>query len=478
MGELNIDFKPNHVQKQFIESRAKADLFSSRVGEGKSAGLAWSVFYHTRHNPGANWVILRDTFGNVQRSTQKEFFKWFPPGIMGDYHSTNKTFTWREGIASGTVTFMGMDDPTDASKLLSWELAGVAMDEPAPAAGSAGIDEMVFDLALTRLRQPGMNWYAMKLATNNPDESHWTYTKFVTPGMEGFMLWQPSIPENVDNLPPGYYEGIRATLAHRPDLVRRFVDGEFGFQSEGKAVTPQWSDKIHLANGLVPIKNTQLELCWDFGLNPTCIITQRTPQGFWLILDSMVGDGYGAEELIADQVKPLLASERYERLTRFRHIGDPAGNIREQSSAYRTAVASLRRELGGQWRNGPVRLRERIDPLQIALSKTIGGTGLVQVDRIRASAVWYALRGGWHYNVARSGVVSTEPKKNIHSHPGDAMGYGAAVLFPQGRLEKRDAITMPETGGYFGGRTTSQGFRIGKNYELTEIPKHGHVLPK
>ena len=188
-GQYKIDFHPNPIQRQFIESRAPADLFSSRAGEGKSTALVWSIFYHTRHNPGANWAVIRDTFENLQKSTLKTFFEWFPPGVFGTYHATKKEFTWYEGVAKGTVSFVGIDDPQDASKLLSWELGGIAMDEPAPAVGSAGIDEMVFDLGMTRLRQPGMKWYPVKLATNNPDESHWTYEKFVSPGVEGFQVW-------------------------------------------------------------------------------------------------------------------------------------------------------------------------------------------------------------------------------------------------------------------------------------------------
>src|SRR5690606_36216577 len=47
-------FNPNPVQRNFIESRAKADLFSSRMGEGKSTAIAWACLYHTRHNPGAS----------------------------------------------------------------------------------------------------------------------------------------------------------------------------------------------------------------------------------------------------------------------------------------------------------------------------------------------------------------------------------------------------------------------------------------
>lgn len=470
VSQHTTTFKPNPLQKGFIESRATADLFSSRRGEGKSVGLCWSILYHTRHNPGANWAVVRDTYENLQKTTMKTFFEWFPPGIYGDYHQTKKEFRWYSGIAEGTVNFVGMDAPDDATRFLSWELAGIAMDEPAPAVGSAGIDEMIFDLGTTCLRQPGMKWYCMKLAENNPDESHWTYKKFVQPGMDNYALWQPSNPENLSNLPADYYPNMRKNLAHRPDLIRRFVDGEFGFQQEGKQVTPQWSDKLHLANGLIPVPRQELTLLWDFGLNPTCIITQVTPQGFWLILDSVVGDGIGVSELIGDVVKPLLFS-KYKGYP-IRHVGDPNGNMREQSSSKRTAVKLLKRELGGTWRSGPVSFRERRDPLQQVLTKTIGGQGVVQVDRENAKEVWFALRGGWHYHVARTGLISELPKKNMPSHPGDAMGYGAAVLFPTRQFQVQGDFKAPPEAQYF----NAPKWRIGPPTGGVKLPKDGAVL--
>lgn len=449
------------------------------MGEGKSTAIAWACFYHTRHNPGARWAIIRDTFENIQGTTMKTFFEWFPPGVCGTYNASKKTFTWYDGVARGEVIFMGMDDPADSSKLMSRELAGFGIDEPAPAVGSTGVDEMIFTMALSRLRQPGMKWYAAKLAENNPDEAHWTYRHFVQPGTPDFKIWQPALPENLHHLPVRYYEEMRKTFATRPDLVRRFVEGEFGFQQIGKAVTPQWSDKIHLALGLTPIPRQDLFCLWDFGLNPTCLITQRTPLGHWLFLDGMCGDGIGVEELIEDWARPLLY-ERYKPLhCTLRHIGDPAGNQREASSASRSAVRAIvgPKGLGGTWRSGPVKPAERIEPLRAVLTRTISGRGVVQVDRERCGCLWHALRGGWHYHVARTGIVSGLPAKDMHSHPGDAASYGAAVLFPMGRLQK--ATTLPlttgQSGGYFGSGNTKPLF--GRSELGRKPPEHGAPLP-
>lgn len=463
-----ISFNPNAVQKQFIESQATADLFSSRVGEGKSAGLAWSVFYHNRHNPGANAIVVRDTWENLRATTLQEFFKWFPPGVFGTWNESHKTWKWAEGIGSGTVVWLGLDDPTDASKLQSREAAFIAMDEPAPAAQSGGIAETIFDIGFTRLRQPNMNWYGYKLATNNPDETHWTYKRFVDPGTEGFMVWQPSAPENVKNLPEDYYVNLRKLLGQNPSLVDRFVEGRYGFQQVGQPVTPEWNDLQHLAVGLAPMRGIELVLCWDFGLNPTCIITQVTPLRRWHILEAFVGEDEGVEELIAGQVKQVLAS-RYRGFS-WRHIGDPNGAMREQSSIKRSAVRVIQKELGGPFRRGPKEVAARVEPLRAILRQQNN----VVVDRVRAKAVWGALRGGWHYKITNTGVVSVTPLKNIHSHPGDALGYGAAVLFPLGRLLRpNSAIVRPETASYF---STSQDSVGPKAQPYAPVPAHGFTL--
>ena len=82
-GQFTLDFKPNPTQRNFICSQATADFFSTRVGEGKSTALNWAIFYHTKHNPGARWAMIRDTWENLRRTTLASFFEWFPPGVCG-----------------------------------------------------------------------------------------------------------------------------------------------------------------------------------------------------------------------------------------------------------------------------------------------------------------------------------------------------------------------------------------------------------
>lgn len=480
MAEPTTTFIANPTQRAFIEhipegydprdsstwGRKSIACMSCRMGEGKSCGLVWSVYYHTLNNPGATWLLARDTWVNCRDTTRKEFEKWFPAGRFGEWIAGERKFVWDTEATGleGEVYFTGLEDEKDASRLQSREYAGFGLDEPSPAAGTGGIASLIFETAMTRLRQPGMRYYSVRLAQNNPDESHWTYQKFVDPGTQGYVHFQTHSPENIRNLPPDYYKDMERDLG-REDLKRRFVKGEFGFQQLGKPVTSQWSDKLHLVDYLDPVKGVDLKLLWDFGLNATCIITQVTPLGYWLILESHVLDDGGTFQLIEDVMKPVLA-DRFKGF-KWSHIGDPAGNIREQSNSEQRATKVIRDQLGGGWQNGPKDIPARVNPLNAVLSRAVNGTGMVQVDKSRAQHVWHALRGGWHYALLAGGVVGAKPIKNKHSHPGDAMGYGAAKLFPGGKLQKRKMGLFKRPG---------PAIHFGNNKQF--IGRPGVVLPK
>lgn len=486
---VKIDFVANPTQRKFIESRAQADLFSSRKGEGKSTGLAWAIFYYTKHNPGANVLVLRDTWENLKRTTLEEFLFWFPDGVFGNWIAGDKCYIWdtaRTGM-KGKVYWLGVDGEEDANKIASMPLAMVAIDEPSAASGSsAGIPEFIFDTCLAQLRQPGMNWYCCKLAQNNPDESHWTHKRFVDPGtppdpdidllplqQSGFVSHQTQEPENTQNLPPGYYDTMAKNWKHRPDLIKRFVKGKYGFQQIGHAVTKEWSDDLHLTSNIEPVKGMPLLLLWDGGLNPTCVITQITPVGYWLILESHVGDGIGMFQLIENIVKPRMTS-RFQGFT-WGSVGDPNLSTPEQSDSRQRASKVITTEIGGRFIRGVNDIDARVQPLKAVLTRTINGIGVVQVDRVHAKEVWFALRGGWHFHKARSGVVGGIVKDQ-HSHPGDCMGYGAARLFPLGQLQKKKKKhKLPQQKNYFG-RAPHPGTSMGMSRKDVRVPKEARTL--
>ena len=446
-----VRFIANPIQRQFIESRAEADLWSCRMGEGKSAGLCWASFFHAKENPGARHVFFRDTYVNLQRTTQAEFFKWFPPGRVGTWHEAKKLWKWNvDGLGKAEVLWMGADSEDDISRLQSLSIGGAFFDEPAPGSDSGGIPHSIFGTAATRLRDGGQgtNWYALKLAENSPDETHWTYIEFVDPGQpvhddpippdqeRGFKLHRGS-PENLLHLPRGYYERLerRMTAMGRPDLVRRFVHGDFGFQQSGQPVTPQYREDLHGYDYLMPENNTDLLLLWDFGAGTgtTCTVTQPRKDGHWDVLASWNEPGSGVKQLIASHVRPYLNTDANGLY--YWHSGDPAGSSRDASDSTQNSVRMIRDELGGRWRNGALKLADGIDPLRWALSQLLpDGEPMVRVSKKDAIIVHRSLRGGWKYRTQGSGVVAQTPTKDSNSHPGDTMRYGASVLYPHATM--------------------------------------------
>ena len=470
-GTVRPDDWPKHVKPQVV------DLFSCRMGEGKSAGLCWAVWYYTRYNPGAHCALIRDTWENMRDTTMVEFFRWFPPGIMGKFTKSEKRFEWDAKGLRGSVTFMGMDDEKDAHKLQSRDFGMFGIDEPSPAAGTGGVQAMIFETALTRLRQPGMQWYAAKLAQNNPDESHWTYKKFIDPGIAGYRHFQTAAPENEENLPPGYYSEMRKDLSGRPDLQRRFVEGQFGYQQQGVSVTPRFNEKVHVTTGLQPIPGCTLILSWDGGLTPCCTIHQIAPSGIWYVLDCVIEEDGGIYQLIEDGVYTLLETKYKAFRGKWEHIGDPSLANREQSDARTSAVKVIRDTLGGRWRSGPIDILSGTDPLNKRIGLLgPGGQGMIQVDRENAKPVWHALRGGWHYPKHAGGVVGGKPIKN---HPdsdvGDTLRYFAGIYFPRGEAKvsgRKNRVSKPASYTH-----SHSGVHKSLKRTIATIPKEFREIP-
>jgi hypothetical protein len=449
--DKEVKFIANPTQHAAITSRYEADLFSCRVGEGKSAALCWASFYHQKHNPGAEHAFIRTTFVDLERTTQKEFFNWFRG--FGVYQAQKRYWRWHDELGGGGIYWFGLDNEEDVDRLRSMDLAGAFVDEAAPANEDGGIPESAFGMLQGRLRQKKMRWYKLMFATNNPDETHWTYRNFVDPGlapspkedllpeqMPGFKLWKTASPENLANLPAGqgYYNRLMKTYVQmgRQDLAARFVEGKFGVAEKGVGVTSaQWNPDVHLVRGPLPfLEDVPIRMAWDFGHTPTCLVSQLTPAGHWDQLYAFVGKRQGVAEIIEAHVIGLLTGHApwFAKDGMLLHTGDPNGETPDQASYRSIAVKMILQGLGGLWAPGPPKTDDRIQSARAVLRRMNGGMGFVRVSATNASLLYLALRGGWHFPKNKSGVVGNEPVKDQHSHPGDAFGYAAAKWFPTG----------------------------------------------
>ena len=97
---------------------------------------------------------------------------------------------------------------------------------------------------------------------------------------------------------------------------------------------------------------------------------------------------------------------------------------------------------------------------------------MIHVDRRNCKHVWHALRGGWAFPVYKDGTVGTEPKKNRHSHPGDAVGYGASILYPLSKInkERKDGVNTKNTKH---AKHTFGKAKLGFEKPGLKLPRHG-----
>lgn len=460
----------------FVHCNADLAILYGPRGEGKTVGSIARILRLSGESPDAwpvRWVVLRDTWVNLTRTIIPTLEEGHRLGWWhAEFTEGKSECMLNRGLAH--LYLWGYDHDRDANKFQGFEAGGVVIEEPAPAADLvSGVPASVLALASSSLRQKNVKYPSIQIPMNPPDDDHWTIEladQLEELGLEHVQYKVFRIPAGENrHLPPGYRERMRALLeaAGRQDLVRRLVEGQIGTVRVGEPVTPEFSDD-HIAKEPIDIRyGFQTFRFWDFGLNPTCIWAQLTPSGCLNVLGCVVGVNMGVEELIEQHVIPWEAKWKLWKITarrkdswreapyaalarstakgrnfQVRDIGDPAGYERDQSSSERSARKSLENLLHTTLEKGPVPWPARRDSVKAVLTRMIGGRPLLQIDP-EAAPLIQALRGRWRYAKYPTGRVSPEPIKDMASHPGDAFGYGCAVLWPVHELTEQATSANP-----------------------------------
>lgn len=376
--------------------------------------------------------------------------------------------------------FLGMDTFADLSKFQGFKAGRLWIEEPAPvvdvsggvAAASAGLPAEVFGVGATSLRQLGVE-PRIVITMNPPDEENWTMKlhdrlrdlqrarpdlRHVT--MRIFDL-KPGENRYITDQQRGVWEAA-LVMAGRGDVVARLIHGQVGFVQLGEAVTPEYSDALHLAPGRLFFSPHQRTVwrSFDFGQNPTCVWAQEMASGRLHILGARVGENIGMEQFVDLHLLPFERTfgEEFPH-HEIRSTGDPAGLYPEQSNSEQTAVRVLEQALGRTfgYEKGPVAWPTRLQAIKGLLGgPTIRGTGRLQIDPVQAQAVRKALRGGAHYPKDGNGnpvmtVQAMKKASGLHSHPFDCLCYLAAAIWTPGGIYEttraRRAPTAPRSGG-------------------------------
>jgi hypothetical protein len=423
------------------------------IGSGKSVACCWEL-WRRLHEQGkaedgirrSRWVIVRNTYRELTDTTLKTWRDWF--AAVGEWRVGDMSYLIRHGEVEAEILFRALDRPDDVKKLLSLELTGAWVNE------AREVPRGVIDMLQGRVgrypsqRQGGPTWYGVIMDTNPPDTDHWWYVLFEEQRPDGWRLFrQPSAlseaAENLDNLPPAYYQ--RMLAGKTPEWTKVYVHGDYGMVSDGRPVFPEYRDTQHCTtHTIAPTAGEPLFVGIDFGLTPAAVILQQVA-GQWRALAEVVTDDMGAVrfgELLKGVLQRDFKGYRIGAIT-----GDPAGEGRSQVDE-RTPFDVLR--VAGidatPADTNDFTIRRETVAKHLQRLTMAGEPGLVISPACKI--LRKGLGGGYAYKrlqVAGDDKFRDYPDKGRYSHVADALQYallgageGAALVMPTGAWRDYD----------------------------------------
>ncbi len=407
-----------------------------------------------------DWLECHDDLGRFKMGSKE------PPQQLLDFVLEDGTRVLSE------ILFIAFDRPAHVKKARGLQATWVWLNE------IKELSKTVVDMLDLRIgRYPSKKegavptHYGMVGDTNAPADDHWLYEIREVKKEPGYKIYkQPGgvikvnekwIPnpnaENLDNLPPGYYE--RGLQGKSEDWIKVNLGNEYGDVFDGKPVHPRYVDDVHCRDiDFRPDPGSPIILGFDFGRTPACAILQKGALGRWVCFDEFTSNDMSAITFAPELMKHLIEVLSFNGHTisdfKFRGWGDPSGGKGGEATddtahkiiraaglpcqPTRSNKAALRRAAV----EGPLtEMAMDAKPRLIILPKCV---------KIRKG-----LRGGFMYrrlNVSGERYTD-EPDKNEYSHPVEALEYAL-----QGEGEGKSVVTTKSKATGKGTPTANIGF--------------------
>ncbi len=332
---------------RFAESDARIRGINGPFRSGKSSASVMEIAQRgCAQRPGpdgvarSRWIVVRNTFAQLEDSTIRTVHMWLPPEHFGKYVQRDHTYTIKALRGAGgwpceiEVWFRALDRPDHVRNLLSVEVTGAWVNEAreVPWPIVEALDGRIGQYPPKN--QGGPTWTGLWMDTNPPDvDSKWYRFFEETPHdpMRVAHFHQPSglsdQAENLSNLPsPSYYKDLAYGKAEA--WVKVYIHGQYGFVAEGKPIYPEYKDQVHCV-AMDPVPGVRIIRGWDYGLQPACSFSQLLPDGRWLVFDEMTSDNMSIDEFSDNVLEHCARSFRGK--AEFEDWGDPAGDQRAQT---------------------------------------------------------------------------------------------------------------------------------------------------
>lgn len=460
-NETEIKYWPGPTARIAHQGNIRVRYAWGPIRTGKSVWLCWRFYYlavrAAKLGIGLRGIILRDTYRNLKDTTLVSWDEWLGPlceTIESDPRSIKLHIP--ETDVTATMLFRHGATAKEASNFLSTAFGFIGLEEVAPAFNptgvvSPGIPEEIFDMALGRLEQTGIDHPELAMTSNPPPMHHWASKRLIDAppeklkAMNWAHYWFPP-EENKQNIRPGFYEELLNVWPE--DMIKRFVKGERVALYPGLPVYQKdFSERLHVVDDLKPIPGLPLILCVDSsGWTPAALFTQVDTRGRWLWLRELQGgfvDGKLVEQVgpvrFADECKKV-AAEFFEGFTFKTGYGDPFALTAKAATGPNKSDEKSWQEIfkaqGFQLLPGMAAITDRIEGVRERLSKVIEGQPGIQINRQGCPLSIEALSGGyrWGLDVNASRVMGTEPMDNQFTHTMDAAGHAARKIFPLVKL--------------------------------------------
>jgi hypothetical protein len=457
MADTVLDYTPIPTIREFHESSATYRCIVGPVGSGKTCGATVEIFYYLPRYvfqkygiKKTRWVIVRNSYRELEDTTQKTVLDWFPWGTMA---KGDQIFTVKhpEGLEVEAL-FRSCDNPDDIKKFKSLEITGYWIDE------SIEVAEQVKLMLKNRIgRYPRKSPVKYGIETTNPpDVEHPTYYHYdwqsKCPGpiperknkdqniLQGHIgFWQPP-GENDQNLPKDYYLDLIQAYAGNPDWIDRYIKGKPGITLKGKAVYNNFRSSLHVSQTPLKWTGSTLFAGWDnTGNCPACAICQMPTAGMIQVLAEYHTERMG----IVDFVKMVVA-DRNVRFPNAEWIewGDPAGEAKfSKVGGGLTSNAELMRdEAGIKLKSSEQNWEARRESVEGQLGRLVAGQPAMMID-LSCIRLINGFLGGYAYpEQGLTGIYGDKPIKNKYSHIHDALQYVCVMLTKNIYQDQRNRV--------------------------------------
>lgn len=421
--------------KSFLEHPGQIRCVVGPVGSGKTSAATWEVCYYlpeflfqTHGIKKTRWVIVRNTYIELQDTTQQTIFEWFPWG-----RELKQQRKYRLSYPDGyqvELLFRSCDNPDDVKKFKSLEVTGYWIDE------SIEVAEEIKLMLRNRIgRYPAKSPVRFGIETTNPPSTdHPTYKNFkwICPPPEGapvpegiplknhFGFWQPA-GENSKYLRPGYYEDLAEDYKNNPDWLDMYIKAMPGIIVKGELIYQKFIKKHHVALGRLEWNGVgSIIRGWDnTGNHPACVVFYFPTPGRCHVIDE-----YWAERMnIVEFAKHVFidCNTKWPGAT-FVDYADPAGSAQFSTrDGDLTSNQELMEEGTGI----------EIFPAEQAFDARVSAVEaqLMMIDGLLISMHCHLLINGFlggycRPEIGKTGVYRETPTKNKYADIHDAFQYG------------------------------------------------------